>query len=426
MTSSTSRRCGVIGLGMIGAGIAECLARKGHEVHVFDVRAEAVDAVPGLLPCASPADVARRADVVLIAVVHAHQAHEVLFGPQGLCEGAHPQLVVALMSTVRVSVLKALASEAQARGVRLIDVGITTGGAPTALGTAGLMAGGDEASIESVRGVMESCSSIFSHMGPLGAGMAAKIARNVMQYGAMLAAYEGGQLAEAARVDLNKLIDVIRTSDPNNMMSTVLLKSRGTTKPLEDRPEEAMARFRGWAVQLHKDLDAATEMAQTYGLDLPGTRVSKAEGDRIYGLPPGTTPPAGLAAEASPGARGREMMEAVYGSGTIPLPPDNTPLPPYLEATIETLFGQVWARPGLSMRDRRLLVMGANAQLMRADLIEVVALGALINGELTAAQLQEAVLHLAYYIGWPRATSLFQGFNAAIKKFEDGKAERHA
>lgn len=259
MTSSTSRRCGVIGLGMIGAGIAECLTRNGHVVHGFDVQAKAMDAVPGLIACASPAEVARRADVVLIAVVHAHQAREVLFGPHGLCEGAHPQLVVALMSTVRVSVVKALASEAQSHGFRLIDVAITTGGAPTASGTAGLMAGGDGDTVESVRGVMASCSSIFSHMGPLGAGMAAKIARNVMQYGAMLAAYEGGQLAEAAGVDLNQLIDVIRTSDPTNVMSTVLLKSRGTTKPLKDLPDDVTGRFRGWAVQLHKDLDAAIQ-----------------------------------------------------------------------------------------------------------------------------------------------------------------------
>jgi 3-hydroxyisobutyrate dehydrogenase-like beta-hydroxyacid dehydrogenase/alkylhydroperoxidase/carboxymuconolactone decarboxylase family protein YurZ len=417
------RKCGVIGLGTIGGGIAECLIRAGHEVYGFDVQPRAMAAVPQLRACASPAEVARCADVVIIAVVHADQAHEVLFGSNGLHEGAHSNLVAALMSTVRVSAVKTLAQQAQAHGFRLIDVAITTGAAPTASGTSGLMAGGDAATIEAVRDVMTSCSSIFSHMGPLGAGMAAKIARNVMQYGAMLAAYEGGQLAEAAGVDVHKLIDVIRTSDPSNLMSTALLQARGTTRPLEDLPDDVMARFRGWAVQLQKDLDAANELAAMHGLDLPGTHVSAERGDQVYGLPAGTTPPTGKAIDAlSPNARGRQMMEAVYGVGTVPLPPEGTPMTPFLDATLSTLFSDIWARPGLSMRDRRLLVLGANAQLLRPDLTEVVTLGALINGELTSDQLQEAVLHLAYYIGWPRASALHQGVNAAIKRYEEQRS----
>ena len=76
----TPRKCGVIGLGMIGGGIAECLIRAGHEVYGFDVQPRAMAAVPRLRPCASPAEVARCADVVIVAVVHADQAHEVLFG----------------------------------------------------------------------------------------------------------------------------------------------------------------------------------------------------------------------------------------------------------------------------------------------------------------------------------------------------------
>jgi alkylhydroperoxidase/carboxymuconolactone decarboxylase family protein YurZ len=316
-----------------------------------------------------------------------------------------------------------LAQQAQARGFRLIDVAITTGAAPTASGTSGLMAGGDAATIEAVRDVMTSCSSIFRHMGQLGAGMAAKIARNVMQYGAMLAAYEGAQLAEAAGVDVQQLIDVIRTSDPSNVMSTALLKARGTTRPLENQPDDVMARFRGWAVQLQKDLDAAHELAALHNLDLPCTQVSAERGDQVYGLPAGTTPPAGNATEAiSTNARGRHMMEAVYGECTVPLPPEGAPMSPFLEATLGTLFSDIWARPGLSMRDRRLLTLGANAQLLRPDLTEVVTLGALINGELTAEQLHEAVLHLAYYIGWPRASALHQGVNAAIKRHEQRRS----
>lgn len=419
MSSSNPRRCGVIGLGMIGAGVAECLVRAGHSVHGFDVRPEAISAVSGLRPCATPAELARASDLVLVAVVHASQAREALFGPQGVAEGAHPGLVVALMSTVSVAAVHELAALAQQRGFRLIDVAITTGSAPTSSGTAGLMAGGDAETVESVRGVMEDFSSIYAHMGPLGAGMTAKIARNIMQYGSMLAAYEGGRLAEAAGVDLAQLVDVIRTSDPHNKMSTALLQARGTTRALDGVAEEVLSKFRGWAVQLHKDLDAGLELGREFGIPLPGARLSMEQGDIVYGLPAGTTPPGGRAPAADPSVRGREVMDAVYGAGAVPLPPPGTELPPYVQSTIDVLFADIWTRGALSVRDRRLLVLGANAQVMRADLIEVLAFGALVNQELTPEQLREAVLHLAFYVGWPRATALSQGIEKAIARHQE-------
>jgi 4-carboxymuconolactone decarboxylase len=112
-------------------------------------------------------------------------------------------------------------------------------------------------------------------------------------------------------------------------------------------------------------------------------------------------------------AVGLEMMDAVYGAGfTKNLPAERTPM---LEATIGHLFGEIWSRPGLSVRDRRLLVIGATAALGRADLIEIQVRGALANDELTAEQLREAVLQLQYYVGWGNGTQLHQGVEAALR-----------
>ena len=73
--------------------------------------------------------------------------------------------------------------------------------------------------------------------------------------------------------------------------------------------------------------------------------------------------------------------------------------------------------PGLSVRDRRLMVFGIAASLGRADLIEVQLLGALRNGEIEPAQVDEIVLHLAYYVGWPQTSPIQQGASAALAKF---------
>ena len=110
---------------------------------------------------------------------------------------------------------------------------------------------------------------------------------------------------------------------------------------------------------------------------------------------------------------GLRTMDAVYGAGfTKNLPEERTPM---LDDTIDHLFGEIWSRPGLSVRDRRLLVIGATAALGRADLIEIQVRGALANDELTAQQLREAVLQLQYYVGWGNGTQLHNGVEAALR-----------
>jgi 4-carboxymuconolactone decarboxylase len=74
---------------------------------------------------------------------------------------------------------------------------------------------------------------------------------------------------------------------------------------------------------------------------------------------------------------------------------------PYIQETVEQMFGVLWNREALSVRDRRLLTMGVTAGLGRADVATTQMVGALKNEELTPEQLGEVVLHLAYYAGWP-------------------------
>ncbi|MCZ2816308.1 carboxymuconolactone decarboxylase family protein [Modestobacter sp. VKM Ac-2984] len=110
---------------------------------------------------------------------------------------------------------------------------------------------------------------------------------------------------------------------------------------------------------------------------------------------------------------GGEVMDAVYGPGfSARLSP--TEADPWLTDTVEHLFGEVWARPGLSIRDRRLLVIGATAALGREDLLRVQVRGGLRGGEFDADGLQEVLLQLAYYVGWGNATALAAGIRAAI------------
>ena len=120
---------------------------------------------------------------------------------------------------------------------------------------------------------------------------------------------------------------------------------------------------------------------------------------------------------ASGGARaaGRAKMDEVYGFSVDP----DTVEGPYVDVTVDHLFGSIWTREALDVRDRRMLTIGVLAALGQAPLLEIQFRAALERGELSVEQVREIVLHLAHYIGWPLST----GVNAAAEKIIAQRAE---
>ncbi|MFM9378314.1 carboxymuconolactone decarboxylase family protein [Gordonia sp. VNK21] len=114
--------------------------------------------------------------------------------------------------------------------------------------------------------------------------------------------------------------------------------------------------------------------------------------------------------------RGVDKMSEVYGWEMS----DGPGL--HFAHTADQLFAEVWTREGLSMRDRRLLLLGALAGSGQTDVAEIQAGAALTNGELTAEQLEEIALFLCYYVGWPVGTKLNMIFGQAAKNHR--KAQR--
>ncbi len=107
-------------------------------------------------------------------------------------------------------------------------------------------------------------------------------------------------------------------------------------------------------------------------------------------------------------AAGMAKMQEVYGFTVDP----DTVAGPYVDVTVDHLFGAIWTREALGVRDRRLLTIGVLAAQGKDDLCEIQFGAALERGELDEEQLREIVLHLAHYIGWPLST----GVNAAAEK----------
>lgn len=117
--------------------------------------------------------------------------------------------------------------------------------------------------------------------------------------------------------------------------------------------------------------------------------------------------------------RGAEKIAEVYAGNVAPIPKG---VMPFYDVMIETVFGTVWDRPELSIRDRRLLVMGAIGAFGATEAWKVQARSALRRGELSTAELRECLVQLAPYAGYPNVVDFVGPTEQIIAAFESEQA----
>jgi 4-carboxymuconolactone decarboxylase len=108
--------------------------------------------------------------------------------------------------------------------------------------------------------------------------------------------------------------------------------------------------------------------------------------------------------------RGLERMEQVYGFDMSDGEGD------FFRYTADHLFADIWNRPGLSDRDRRLLLIGALSAVGAADVLGIQVPAAHANGELSDVELREIVVFLGHYVGWPNGARLNSIVEETISK----------
>src|SRR5215510_8255720 len=120
-------------------------------------------------------------------------------------------------------------------------------------------------------------------------------------------------------------------------------------------------------------------------------------------------------AESERRRRGAEVMKKVYaGDVVVPAPGASQ----FVDLMLEQVFAEVWTREALAIRDRRLLLLGIIAALGEKDTFQIQVRAALKNGELSPAQVREALIMIANYAGYPRAAGLIGVAEQTIAAFE--------
>jgi 4-carboxymuconolactone decarboxylase len=110
--------------------------------------------------------------------------------------------------------------------------------------------------------------------------------------------------------------------------------------------------------------------------------------------------------------RGLAVMREVYGWDVQDGPGD------FFGITVEHLFADIWTRPGLSLRDRRLLLIGLLTGQGQHDVTDIQIGAALRRGDLAPDELREIAIFLTHYAGWPSGARLSTQVDKAIHKHE--------
>ncbi|MDT5220442.1 MAG: 4-carboxymuconolactone decarboxylase [Mycobacterium sp.] len=116
--------------------------------------------------------------------------------------------------------------------------------------------------------------------------------------------------------------------------------------------------------------------------------------------------------------KGLEKMNEVYGWEMPNIEGD-----PYFDLTVDHLFGDIWSRPGLSMRDKRIMTLTAVTAAGSRDLAEIQINAALLNEELTETELKEMAVFLTHYLGFPLGSALNGAVSTVVARRKKAAAK---
>lgn len=256
---------GFCGPGLMGAPMIRHLLRAGHAVRVWNrtpAKAEALIA-DGAQVAATPDELARETDVVLLCVADAAAVEQVAFGEHGLLTGAPGEGVrvrcIVDHSSIPPDATQRLAERAAAFGVGWIDAPVSGGVAGAQNGTLAIMAGGAAADVAAVAPILAAYSARVTHMGGAGAGQTTKLCNQAIVTATVAAIAEAVSLARRSGIDAAKLPEALAGGWADSTLLRTFVP-RMTQDGLE--PIGALKTFQ-------KDVDTIAAAAMQTGTPMP-------------------------------------------------------------------------------------------------------------------------------------------------------------
>lgn len=267
------RKIGWIGIGVMGNAMAGHLLGAGHDLSVFSrTRSKAEPLLQeGARWCASPAEVARHAEIVFTMVGLPEDVEEVYFGEDGILSEPSDVRIVVDMTTSEPTLARILAEAAASREIESLDAPVSGGDVGARNGTLAIMVGGSGEAFEEVLPLFEILGENISLMGGPGAGQHTKMCNQIVVAGNMLAVAEGLTYAKTSGLDPQEVLKSIGTGAAQSF----LLNALG--------PKIIAGDFAPGFFVHHfiKDMGIALKEADAMGIDLPALKTAKAQYEKV-------------------------------------------------------------------------------------------------------------------------------------------------
>ena len=251
---------GFIGLGIMGAPMAGHLLAAGHTLYVR-TRSKVPDALAGASVCASPREVAQKADIVFLMLPDTPDVEAVLFGKDGVASGLSQGKTVVDMSSISPIDTKAFAKKINDLGCDYLDAPVSGGEVGAKAASLTIMVGGPEATFERIKPLFEKMGKNVTLVGGNGDGQTTKVANQIIV--ALNIAAVGEALVFASKAG----------ADPAKVRQA-LMGGFAASRILEVHGERMIKRTfnPGFRIGLHqKDLSLALAGARAIGVALPQT-----------------------------------------------------------------------------------------------------------------------------------------------------------
>ncbi|NIO11931.1 MAG: NAD-binding protein [Deltaproteobacteria bacterium] len=266
---------GMVGVGAMGSSLLGRLRLGGLSVAVFDCDPAAQEKAisMGAKGASSAAAVADASSIIDVVVRTNEEMFDCMLGEKGVLEGAGKGTLVLLHSTILPTTTKKIAEEAQKKGVDVIDACMV--GVPRVVqkGEVNFLVGGPVELVERARPHLLKMGKAVIHMGPLGAGNAAKLIKNLVTGSETLILHEAIKIGEACGIKYCDALKMMKqVSSPDNLIDH--WEERFDPSGADSTPKVGVNLY-------DKDLPLAGQVGREYGVDIPITEQLVAAGLRL-------------------------------------------------------------------------------------------------------------------------------------------------
>jgi len=206
------KKIGMVGIGMMGHGIATNLLKHGHALALLEHSGnQPLDALKaaGAESFTSAAELAARSEVVILVLTGSPQVEAVLTGPHGVLAGLKPGSVVIDCSTAIPASTIRMAQAVKAAGSGMLDAPMTRTPKEAAEGRLNLLVGGDADLFAALRPVLACFAENITHVGAVGAGHSMKLLHNYVSLGSVALLAEAAACAQRNGVAPEIFVDVL-------------------------------------------------------------------------------------------------------------------------------------------------------------------------------------------------------------------------